>query len=297
MASHRRTGSCWFSRTKPSRSTSPGLTISSPPSTCLSRRSDGTLHALTLSNLLTNFSRTPGEQKQLLDKAESRSILDQAADVASSLGDTKDAPTNAVARPASVISNKSRVSRLFTFDDLLVQHEIYKRTFKSLLRPKSAPAQDEAPRSTSPTSMTALELRDSCERSARLDSMLKADAQKKRQELKILCLGHKRSTLVKHLRSHKGSHFQDVDLHHYRVFIVESLVFSLLEIVDDVETRGAGFATEQARRYAKLLRDFSQSASPEWQVSDELCTAARGLWRNWLVQQSFQHTSQDCTSS
>ncbi len=245
-----------------------------------------------------NLSRTPGEQKQLLDKVESRSILEQAADVASSLEDVKDSSANAVNRPASVMSNKSRVSRLFTFDDLLAQHDIYKRTFKSMLRRASAPTtDDETPRSISPTSMTALELRDSCERSARLDSMLKADAQKKRQELKILCLGHERSTLVKHLRSQKGPRFQDVDLHHYRVCIVESLVSALLEIVDDVETRGAGFATDQAREHAELLREFSKSASPEWRVSNEVSMAARALWRKWLVQQSFQHMNQDFTSS
>ena len=243
-------------------------------------------------------SRTPGEQKQLLDKAESRSILEQAADVASSLGEAKDSSTNVVSRRASVMSNKSRVSRLLAFGEPLVQHETYKQSFKSMLRRASAPARDdEAPRSTSPTSMTALELRDSCERSARLDSMLKADAQKKRRELKILCLGHKRSTLVKHLRTQKGDQFQDIDLQGYRVSIVESLVVELLKFVDDVETRGAGFATQQARGHAELLREFSESASPAWQISDEVSTAARALWRNWLVQQSFQQMHQDCTSS
>ena len=243
-------------------------------------------------------SRSTRAQKKLLDKVESRTILEQAADDASSLVAVDESSSTLVGRPASVMSTQSKLSKVFAFDEVLLRHRIYQQSFRFMLRRASEPARnDQTPRSTSPTSMTALELRDSCERSARLDSMLKADAQKKNREIKILCLGHKRSSLVKQLRHHEGHPFQDGELHGYRRFITQSLVGVLLQIVDDVETKGAGFATDQARRYVNLLREFQESASPEWDVSAEVSIAARGLWRNWLVQQNFHHTYQDCTTS
>jgi hypothetical protein len=197
------------------------------------------------------------------------------------------------------MSTQSQLSKVFAFDEMLLGHKLYQRSFRFMLRRASAPVSDEqTPRSVSPTSMSALELRDSYERSARLDSMLKAEARKKTSELSVISLGHKRSTIAKQLRSQLGPLFQEDETHDYRRLIVENLIKVLLDIVEDVETWGAGFATDQARRFIKLLRDFAESASPEWNVSPEVSAAARGLWRNWLVQQSFQQSARsDCLTA
>ena len=199
------------------------------------------------------------------------------------------------------MSTQSQLSKIFTFDEQLLRHKIYQRSFRYMVRRASTPiSNDRTPRSASPTSMTALELRDSCERSARLDSMLKADAAKQRDQLKILCLGHRRSTLVKQLRNHSGPLFQAEDLHRCRRSIVECLVRVLVQIADDVEMHGAGFSTCQAKEHVRILREYlTMASSPDWdwEISCEVSAAARGLWRNWLVQQNFRHTIQDCATT
>ena len=154
------------------------------------------------------------------------------------------------------------------------------------------------PRSTSPTSMSALEMRDSCERSARLDTMLRADAQKKSSEIRIISLGHKRSVVAKQLRSELGPLFQDDEIHSYRGLIVESLLQALVDIVDTVETRYAGFSTKHARQCSKILREVCASGVSEPDLSTSVSAAARGLWRNYLVQREFQQNVQgDCVTA
>lgn len=144
--------------------------------------------------------------------------------------------------------------------------------------------------------MSALELRDSCERSARLDTMLQADARKRHSDMKVLTLGHKRSTMAKQLRSHFGDPFNEDQSHEYRESIVKYVVTDLLRLVEDVETNGAGFATEQARRHVHTLKEFSDSMECTCIIDEEVSIAVRYLWRNFSIRQSFRHSMMDETS-
>ncbi len=194
----------------------------------------------------------------------------------------------------SVMSTQSQLSKIFSFDEILLRHKVYQRSFRYMLRRASEPTSREPQsRSVSPTNMSALEMRDSCERSARLDSMLKADAEKKGSQLKVLTLGPRRSTLAKQLRSQLGPLFQEHDLHHYRKEIVQILVVSLLNIVEAVETKSTGFVTTQSRQHVERVRLFVATAAPDWEVTDDVSAAASGLWRHWLVQQTFHLMTTD----
>jgi hypothetical protein len=123
--------------------------------------------------------------------------------------------------------------------------------------------------------------------------MLKADAEKKGSQLKVLTLGPRRSTLAKQLRSQLGPLFQEHDLHHYRKEIVQILVVSLLNIVEAVETKSTGFVTTQSRQHVERVRLFVATAAPDWEVTDDVSAAASGLWRHWLVQQTFHLMTTD----
>jgi hypothetical protein len=140
--------------------------------------------------------------------------------------------------------------------------------------------------------MTALELRGSAERSARLDTMLKADASKD-TNIKILTLGHRRSALTKQLRTHYGNSFDAEETSHYRQCIIKYVVTNLLQLVEDVETNGVGFATEQARYHVRGLKRFSEGMKSVCVVDEEVSTAAISLWRNYFVQQAYRHASID----
>ena len=176
--------------------------------------------------------------------------------------------------------------------------------------------QEDSSRSESPTSIRAispmtrkpsylspLEIRDKLARSARLDTLIKKDAAKRTSKLRILALGHNRSSIVKQLRINLGDKLEEREVEAYRKSIVSLVTFALLSVVNYVEDTSGGFVSEQSSRNLEVLRQFARSQSTsdhqesDWIIGEEIALAAKSVWGNWFVQQAFSNMNQACTSA
>jgi hypothetical protein len=235
-------------------------------------------------------SRLP---KQLGKPLDPSLTLSPTRPDAFSLATSIDASSAAVTKTTPSTWNHSRLSQLSFFDGLCFGPRSQPRPLRSIFRRSSTmPPEYEEAKPLPPRCMTALELRDSAERSARLDTMLKADASKD-TNLKILTLGHRRSALTKQLRTHFGTAFDSAETDRYRQCIIKYVVTNLLQLVEDVENNGVGFATQQARHRVQGLKRFSEGMKSVCVVDKEVSTAAISVWRNYFVQQAYRHAPID----
>src|ERR1700744_1828387 len=85
-------------------------------------------------------SRKPHDQKQLLERKESRKVFKRAKDDATSLVGFRDSASFASFR--TNMSTDSKLSRTFDFDGLLLKHKIYQNTFRSFLRRATSPTEE-----------------------------------------------------------------------------------------------------------------------------------------------------------
>ena len=155
----------------------------------------------------------------------------------------------------------------------------------------------ESPTERRPSYVSPLEIRDKLARTARLDSLIKKDAVERNQKLRILALGHNRSSIVKQLRTSLGERLDENEVEVYRASIVSLVTYALLSVVKYVEDTSGGFVSEQSSRHLEILRQFARSASSDWRVGEEVAQAAKSVWGNWFVEQAFQNMNQDCTSA
>ncbi|KAJ9609456.1 hypothetical protein H2200_005783 [Cladophialophora chaetospira] len=249
-------------------------------------------HSITALNLCLNAfqCRNPQDQKQLLERKESRKVFDRARDDATSLVGFRDSASFTSFR--TNVSTDSKLSRTFDFDGLLLRHKIYQNTFRSFLRRANSPTEE---RGTERVQRRALsdtpifQLRSTARDSARIDLALKTDARKKSKEVKILAVGdkHGRSTIVKQMRLRYGKPFTDTEVEEYRQAITSLVVKALVAVLDYVDDLGNGFVSQASRDHAAVVRAFAESGPPEWQVPVEVAISVKRIWNNWHVQQGF----------
>jgi hypothetical protein len=243
-----------------------------------------------------NSSPTPSDQKQLLERKESRKVFNRAKDDATSLIGFRDSASFTTFR--TTLSTDSKLSRTFDFDGLLLRHKIYQNTFRSMLRRANSPMEErtvERGQRRALSDTPVFQLKSTARDSARIDMALKADARKLSKEIKILAVGdkHGRSSIVKQMRQRYGQPFSDAEIEDYRKSITSLAIKALVAVLDYVADLGTGFVRQASRDHADIILQFAKSGAPEWRVPARVAASVKHIWSNWHVQQAFSAMRQD----
>jgi hypothetical protein len=241
-------------------------------------------------------SPTPSDQKQLLERKESRKVFNRAKDDATSLIGFRDSASFTTFR--TTLSTDSKLSRTFDFDGLLLRHKIYQNTFRSMLRRANSPMEErtvERGQRRALSDTPVFQLKSTARDSARIDMALKADARKLSKEVKILAVGdkHGRSIIVKQMRQRYGQPFSDAEIEDYRKSITSLAIKALVAVLDYVADLGTGFVRQASRDHADIILQFARSGAPEWRVPARVAASVKHIWSNWHVQQAFSVMRQD----
>ncbi|KIW91707.1 uncharacterized protein Z519_07675 [Cladophialophora bantiana CBS 173.52] len=255
---------------------------------CLTRL-DHQINALNLC-LTASQCRTPNDQKRLLERDESREVLNQAKDDATSLVGFRDSASFATFR--TNLSSATKLSKTFDFDGLLLRHKIYQNTFRSMLRRATSPTEErtgEKGQRRALSDTPIIQLKSTARDSAKIDLKLKQDARKLSKEVKILAVGdkHGKSAIVKQMRQRYGRPYSDSEVEQYRQSITSLAVKALVAVLDYVKDIGTGLVSQVSRDHAAIIRDFAESGGPDWRVPVALAGSVKHIWNNWHVRQAF----------
>lgn len=250
-------------------------------------------------NLVANRSSpTQYEQQLLLRTEESRAILSQAKDDATSLVGFRDSASFApsLGRTSSArYSTASRLSKTFDFDDVLLRHKAYQNSFRSMIRRAVSPTETATEtRRHQGADGSGLELKSTAEESARIDLQIKEDARKLKKEVRMLTIGeqHCRSCIVKQMRQRWGHPFSDTEIEQYRQSITALAVKALVAILDYVHDCGGDLVSQVSRDHEVLVREYAATGGPDWRASADIGSSVRHLWHNWHIRQAFTSMEQ-----
>jgi len=278
---------------KPPKITCLGSTIKLTLSIFASLPLDGTSRTTIDSHLIANpLSRTPFEQRQFLERDESRKVLARAKDDTTSLIAIADSASFSSSRHRmSVESLQTRFSKTFDFDEVLLAHKVYQKTFRSMLRRAASPATPRSlPHPARSLSDTAVfQLKSTAKDSAKIDWQLKQEARRMSKEVKILAMGsrHGRSSVVKQIRLCYGEKYTEPEMEQYRRSITALAVTALIAVLDYVDMSGTGLVSKQSKAHAVTVRKFAETGGPAWVITEEVANAVKTLWHNWHVRQAF----------
>lgn len=224
----------------------------------------------------------------------------------------------ALQKRVSVASTQTQFSKVFDFDDVLMKHKIYQKSFRSMLRraatptsmPETTPLQD---RSLSETALlevkpaqnrslsdtTLLRAKSGSLKATRFDSIMRREPWRASREVEVLALGSKysRSAIIKHMRVQHGEVYHSDDIEKYRRKIVALLISAIVTVLDYNESNGSGLVSQQSRDHSKVVREYAITGGQTWQITDEIATSVKSLWENWHVKQALTGMNHDCATA
>jgi hypothetical protein len=162
-----------------------------------------------------------------MEEKESIWVFQQVKDPSSSLLVLYDAASFETKKTKTTTAT-SKFSMNFTFDSELLQHKIYKDSFRSLLRKAKASTTDAAV--DNERSPAAWKVQEETVISRSIDGAIKRDKMEQQRELKILCLGPYATHFSKLLELRQSSSFGREEREEYQVYIYRYILSELYRV-------------------------------------------------------------------
>jgi hypothetical protein len=141
-----------------------------------------------------------------------------------------------------------------------------------------------------------LKLSNSVAQSARVDNIIKRDANERWRHIKLLAVGQRSSTTIRRLQYAMADAPSLQQSEDCRRIVVSCAVKALLALVEHVGNTVALYEIIMRQTDIQALETFSEHGGPDWMVTPEISAAAMSLWRSPRVQQCYKARTQEASS-
>ena len=216
----------------------------------------------------------------MIEDRESQLLLDQLKDDRSSLIVLYDSESMLTKRTKST-TRTSKFSLNFAFDSVLLQHTIYKSTFRSLMRRTKVPSGLEGIRENEEwiDPLSWKEKTDRIHVSRKIDQELKQEKLRLERELKVIVVGNGAATAMEAFSLAWPPRSRE-ELLLYRSEIYEALIAELIDALKDISfqlphqpaTAHLGLLENSLQKSTEARMDLQHGLAPDLVEAIRICS-------------------------
>jgi hypothetical protein len=187
---------------------------------------------------------------------------------------------------AAKSSSRTNFMKLFASERLKMKSNVYE-SGRSISRSSSLDSAESTEQASATLRNTMLRISTSLAQSARVESMIKRDANERQNHLRLVAVGQRPASIMKQLRYALANMPNAEEIQQSRRVIVCSAVKSLLAVVEIIKRQPS----------IQLLESFLADCGPSWEVTPAIKKAASSIWSSKAVQEYIKTIDHDSNAA